>query len=61
MHYIELKKYIMSINLDIDLVITGGLRVSPDFAKAIAMGADAVVAIGSSAMMAQLLVSISYL
>ncbi len=45
------KKYIDKHNLDIDLVITGGLRVSSDFAKAIAMGADAV-AIGSSAMMA---------
>lgn len=35
----------------IDLVITGGLRVSSDFAKAIAMGADAV-AIASAAMVA---------
>ena len=33
------------------LVITGGLRVSSDFAKALAMGADAV-AIASAAMMA---------
>ena len=33
------------------LIITGGLRVSPDFAKALAMGADAV-AIASAAMMA---------
>jgi glutamate synthase domain-containing protein 2 len=32
-------------------VITGGLRVSSDFAKALAMGADAV-AIASAAMMA---------
>lgn len=45
------KKYMDEHNLHIDLVITGGLRVSSDFAKAIAMGADAV-AIGSSAMMA---------
>ncbi len=45
------KKYILDHNLDIDLVITGGLRVPSDFAKAIAMGADAV-AIASSAMMA---------
>lgn len=36
---------------DISLVITGGLRISPDFAKALAMGADAV-AIGTSALMA---------
>ena len=36
---------------DISLVITGGLRVSSDFAKALALGADAV-AIGTSALMA---------
>lgn len=36
---------------DITLVITGGLRVSSDFAKALAMGADAV-AIGTAAMIA---------
>lgn len=36
---------------DISLVITGGLRISPDFAKALALGADAV-AIGTSALMA---------
>ncbi len=36
---------------DIELVITGGLRVSSDFAKAIAMGADAV-AVASSALIA---------
>ncbi len=36
---------------DISLVITGGLRVSSDFAKALAMGADAI-AIGTSALMA---------
>ncbi len=35
----------------ISLIITGGLRVSPDFAKALAMGADAV-AVASSALMA---------
>lgn len=45
------KKYIVDNNLDIDLVITGGLRVSSDFVKAIAMGADAI-AIGSAALMA---------
>jgi hypothetical protein len=36
---------------DISLVITGGLRVSSDFAKAFAMGADAV-AIGTEALSA---------
>jgi len=36
---------------DIDLTITGGLRVSSDFAKALAMGANAV-AVGTGAMVA---------
>lgn len=45
------RKYLDSIGSDIQLVITGGLRVSSDFAKAIAMGADAV-AIASAAMVA---------
>lgn len=45
------RKYLDSVKADIDLVITGGLRVSSDFAKAIAMGADAV-AIASAAMVA---------
>lgn len=45
------RKYLDSIRSDISLVITGGLRVSADFAKAIAMGADAV-AIASSALIA---------
>lgn len=36
---------------DVSLVITGGLRVSSDFAKALALGADAV-AIGTAALMA---------
>jgi glutamate synthase domain-containing protein 2 len=36
---------------DISLIITGGLRVSSDFAKALAMGADAV-AIATSALIA---------
>jgi glutamate synthase domain-containing protein 2 len=36
---------------DVSLVITGGLRISSDFAKALALGADAV-AIGTSALMA---------
>lgn len=45
------RKYLDSVQADIDLVITGGLRVSSDFAKAVAMGADAV-AIASAAMVA---------
>lgn len=45
------RKYLDSIGSDIDLVITGGFRVSSDFAKAIAMGADAV-AVASAAMVA---------
>ena len=36
---------------DVSLVLTGGLRVSSDFAKALALGANAV-AIGSAALMA---------
>ncbi len=36
---------------DVSLILTGGLRVSSDFAKALALGADAV-AIGSAALMA---------
>lgn len=45
------RKYLDSIHSDISLIITGGLRVSSDFAKAIAMGADAV-AIASAALIA---------
>lgn len=45
------KKYLDSIHSDISLVITGGLRTSADFAKALAMGADAV-AIASAALIA---------
>lgn len=45
------RKYLDSIQSDISLVITGGLRVSSDFAKALAMGADAV-AIASAALIA---------
>jgi glutamate synthase domain-containing protein 2 len=36
---------------DVSLVITGGLRTSADFTKALAMGADAI-AIGTAALMA---------
>ncbi len=45
------RKYLDAVGSDIDLIITGGLRVSADFAKAIAMGADAV-AIASAALIA---------
>lgn len=45
------RKYLDSIHSDITLVITGGLRVSADIAKAIAMGADAV-AVASAALIA---------
>lgn len=45
------RKYLDQTGEDISLVITGGLRVSSDFAKALAMGADAV-AVASAALMA---------
>lgn len=45
------RKYLDAIHSDISLVITGGLRVSSDFAKALAMGADAV-AVASGALIA---------
>lgn len=45
------RKYLDEHGEDISLIITGGLRTSSDFAKAIAMGADAI-AIGTAAMMA---------
>lgn len=45
------RKYLDDRQLNIDLVITGGLRISSDFAKALAMGATAV-AIATAAMMA---------
>lgn len=45
------RKYLDEHHLDIDLVITGGFRLSSDIAKALAMGANAV-AIGTAAMMA---------
>ncbi|MBO5153238.1 MAG: alpha-hydroxy-acid oxidizing protein [Eubacterium sp.] len=45
------RKYLDSIHSDISLVITGGLRVSADVAKALAMGADAV-AVASAALIA---------
>lgn len=45
------RKYLDSVHSDISLVITGGLRVSADVAKALAMGADAV-AMASAALIA---------
>ncbi len=45
------RKYLDAVRSDIALIITGGLRVSSDFAKALAMGADAV-AIASAALIA---------
>lgn len=45
------RRYLDSVKSDISLVITGGLRVSADFAKALAMGADAV-AIASAGLIA---------
>lgn len=45
------RKFLREHCLDIDLVITGGLRVSSDFAKAIALGADAV-AVASAGLIA---------
>jgi len=45
------RKFLDERGADISLVMTGGFRVSSDFAKALAMGADAV-AIASAAMVA---------
>ena len=45
------RKYLDKIGSKMQLIITGGLRVSSDFAKALALGADAV-AIATSAMIA---------
>lgn len=45
------RAYLDADESDIDLIITGGLRVSSDFAKALALGADAV-AIASAALIA---------
>ena len=44
------RKYLDSINSDISLVVTGGLRVSSDFVKALAMRADAI-AISTAGLM----------
>ena len=45
------RKYLDEHESDISLTITGGLRLSSDFAKALAMGANAI-AIGTGAMIA---------
>jgi glutamate synthase domain-containing protein 2/rubredoxin len=46
------KKYLKEKNINyVSLLITGGFRVSSDFVKALAMGADAI-AIGTAALMA---------
>lgn len=45
------RKFLDQHGKNISLVITGGLRVSSDFIKALAMGADAI-AIGTSALIA---------
>ena len=45
------RKYLDSVGSDIDLVMTGGFRISADIAKALAMGADAV-ALASAGMVA---------
>ena len=45
------RKYLDSVGCDAALVITGGLRVSADVAKALAMGADAV-AVASAPLIA---------
>ena len=45
------RKYLDEHRSDMDLTITGGLRVSSDFAKALAMGANAI-AVGTAAMIA---------
>ena len=45
------RKYLDEAGSDISLVITGGLRVSSDFAKALAMGADAI-AVATAPLMA---------
>lgn len=45
------RKYLDSVHSDISLVITGGLRVSADAAKALALGADGV-AVASAPLIA---------
>lgn len=45
------KKYLVENNMNIDLVITGGLYTANDFVKALAMGANAI-AVATAAMIA---------
>ncbi|SDA45320.1 glutamate synthase-related protein [Methanobrevibacter millerae] len=45
------RKYLDEKGSEMDLVITGGLRLSSDFAKALALGADAI-AVGTGALIA---------
>ena len=45
------RKYLDENKSKVDLIITGGLRVSSDFAKALSLGADAI-AVASGALMA---------
>lgn len=45
------RKFLDANDPDVSLVITGGLRVAPDFAKALALGADAI-AVSNSALQA---------
>lgn len=45
------RKHLDKLNSDVDLIITGGLRVAEDFAKALMMGADAI-AVSNSALQA---------
>lgn len=45
------RKYLDEHDLDMDLIITGGLRVASDFAKALAMGCDAI-AIATASLIA---------
>ena len=45
------RKYLDKQGEDISLIITGGLRISSDFIKALALGADAI-AIGTTALIA---------
>jgi glutamate synthase domain-containing protein 2 len=45
------RQYLDAVHSDVELIITGGFRVSSDMAKALALGADAI-AMASAAMMA---------
>lgn len=45
------RRHLDKVGSDVDLIITGGLRVAEDFAKALMMGADAI-AVSNSALQA---------